>query len=187
MKLGKTSWLLLTIGVFIIPLAGLGAVRYQQVIQQNQLNEELTSAELKLNGFQLEKLSNQQGELENQLSQTESQLEAAKAILSQPLGSIATSNILFDVAEACGVTVTEISSSGWASDVLEVIPCSVLSLTARVEGDVPKLVSYITRLNGDLTTGVVKSVEIIILETTSEEKASANIQMVIYSYQDQGD
>ena len=41
MKLSKTSWLLLTLGIFVIALAGLGAVYYQQVNQQDRLNEEL--------------------------------------------------------------------------------------------------------------------------------------------------
>lgn len=183
MKISKTSWLLIAIGVFIIAMVGLGAVRYQQVNQQNQLSEELALAEMKLNGFQLEQLSDRQGELEEQLSQTISQLEAAKAMLSQPNGSIVTSGILFDIAEAYGVEVTEISSSGPTNGELEGIACSVLPLTARVEGDVPALINFITRLNSDLTTGVVKSAEISIPETTDEEESSANIQLVIYNYQ----
>jgi uncharacterized membrane-anchored protein YhcB (DUF1043 family) len=64
LKLSKTSWLFLTIGIFIIMFVGLGAVRFQQINQQNQLNEELALAEAKLNEFQLEQLSSQKGELE---------------------------------------------------------------------------------------------------------------------------
>jgi hypothetical protein len=104
-------------------------------------------------------------------------------MLSQPNGSIVTSGILFDIAEAYGVEVTEISSSGPTNGELEGIACSVLPLTARVEGDVPALINFITRLNSDLTTGVVKSAEISIPETTDEEESSANIQLVIYNYQ----
>ena len=183
MKISKTSWLLIVVGVFIIAMVGLGAVRYQQVNQQNQLNEELALAEMKLNEFKLEQLSDRQGELEEQLSQTISQLGAAKAIFSQPNGSIVTSGILFDIAEAYGVEVTEISSPGPTNGELEGIACSVLPLAARVEGDVPALINFITRLNSDLTTGVVKSAEISIPEATGEEESSANIQLVIYSYQ----
>ena len=183
MKLSKTSWLLLTIGIFIITFAGLGVVRYQQVHEENRLNEEIALAEAKLNEFQLEQLSYQQGELEKQLSQATSQFETVKAMLSQPTGSIAVSGLLFDSAETYGVEVTELSSSGLVSDELEGVPCSILSLTARVEGDVSDLISFITELNGDLATGVVKSVEISIPGTTSEEKSSANIQLVIYTYQ----
>jgi len=183
LKLSKTSWLLLAIGAFIIILAGLGAFRFQQVRQQNQLNEELVLAQLKLKAVQLEQLAQRQGELERHLSQTTSQFQAARTTLSQPVGSIGASSTLFDIAEACGAEVTEISSSGRTSEELEGIPCSVLTLTARVEGDVPNLVSFITELNSYLRNGVVKSVEISIPEMTSEEKSSANIQLVVYSYQ----
>jgi len=52
-----------------------------------------------------------------------------------------------------------------------------------VEGELTDLVSYITRLNSDLDTGFVKSVEINVPETNSKDKPSANIQLVIYTYQ----
>jgi hypothetical protein len=183
LKLSKTSWFLLVIGIFIIVFAGLGVVCYQQINQQNQLNEELTLAEAKLNEFQLEQLSYRKGELERRLSQAISQFETAKAILSQSTGSIATTSTLFDIAEAYGVEVTELSSSGLVSEELEGVPCSVLSLTVRVEGDIPDLIGFITKLNDDFTTGVVQSVEISIPETTGGEESSANIQLVIYTHQ----
>ena len=183
MKISKTSWLLIAIGVFMITMVSLGAVRYQQVNRQNQLNEELALAEMKLNEVKLEQLSDRQGELEEQLSQTISQLGAARAIFSQPNGSIIASGILFDIAEAYGVEVIEISSPGLTSAELEGIPCSVLTLTVRVEGDVPALVTFITKLNGYLRTGVVQSVAISIPEMTSGEKSSANIRLVVYTYQ----
>ena len=183
LKISKTSWFLLVIGIFIIMFVGLGAVRYQQINQQNQLNEELTLAEAKLNEFQLEQLSYQKGDLERRLSQAISQFETAKAILSQSTGSIVTTSTLFDIAEAYGVEVTELSSSGLVSEELEGVPCSVLSLAVRVEGGISDLIGFITKLNTDLTTGAVQSVEISIPETTSEEKSSANIHLVIYTYQ----
>ena len=199
MKLSKKTWLVIAIGIFAIALIGLGMVHSQQVQQQNQLNEELTLAQMKLNGFQLAQLSDQQGELEEQLSQATSQFEAVKAMLSQPVGNIAASSILFDFAEAHGVKVTEMTSSGPVTENLEDVPCSVISLTAKVEGDVHNLVSFVTKLNSYFTTGVVKSVEINIPETTDEgegegegeeeeeeqekEKASADIQLVVYTYQ----
>jgi len=183
MKLGKASWLLLAIGVFVITFASLGAVRYQQVHQQKQLSEELTATELKLNGSQLEQFSSQQEAWKMQLSQALSQLETARAILSQPMGSIATSGILFDIAGAYGVEVTDLSSSGLTSVKLEGVPCSVITLTARVEGDVPALVSFITKLNSNLRTGVIQTVAISVPEITGEEKPSANIRLVVYSYQ----
>jgi len=182
MRLTKTSWLVIIIGVFIIMFAGLGAVRYQQVRQQNQLTEELASAQSKLKGIQLEQLSNRQEELEQQLSQTISQSEATKSALSQPIQSITISDTLFDIAEANSVNVMEVSTSGLASEELAGITYSVLPLTARVEGELTNLASFITQLNGEFETGVIKSVEINVPEATSRNTI-ANIQMVIYAYQ----
>jgi len=183
LKLTKTSWVLLAIGVFVITFASLGVFRFQQVRQQNQLDEEFALAQLNLKQVRLEQLSSRQAELEKQLSQATLQFEAVKAILSRPIGSITISDILFDIAEVNSVEVTKISSSGLASEELEGVPCLALRLTTRVEGELPDLVSFITMLNGDLATGVVKSVEISIPETTSEGKPSANIQLVIYTYE----
>ncbi len=183
MKLSKTTLLFVTIGVFIIILASLGVVRSQQVQEQNQLNEQLALAQSNLKRVQLEQLSSRQTELEKQLSQATSQFEAVKAILTQPVGSIAASSILFDVAKAHGLEVIEMTSSGSTTESLEGVTCSVVSLTARVEGDVLNLVNFVTKLNSHFTTGVVKSIMITVPETTSEEKASADIQLVVYTHQ----
>ena len=186
MKLSKRSWLLLAVGVSIIAFASLGAVRSQQASEQDQLYEELSLAELKLSRIQLKQLSSRQKELEKQLSQTISQSETTNVVLPQPTGSIVASDTLFDTAAACGVKVIAISSSGLATDEVEGTICYVLTLAVRVEGDVSNLISCITKLNDDLTNGVVKSVQISIPEATGEEKPSANIQLVIYTYY-QGD
>jgi len=182
LKLRKTSLLIITIGIFVIALASLGVVFFQQVNERNQLNEQLALVQLRLSGIQLEQLSSQQTELEKQLEQTTSQYEAVKAILSQPIGSVTVSSVLFDVAEAYGLEVTQMSSPGLAIENLEGITCSVVTLSATVEGDVPNLVGFVTKLNSHLATGIVKSVTITVPGTANGEKASANIQIVVYTY-----
>ena len=182
MKLSKTSWLMLTIGIFIIAFASLGIARFQQVQEQNQLEAELSVAERRLDNFQLEQFYSQKNELEEQLDRAISQLKAAKDNLGQSIESIEVTDSLFEIVKACGVEVTEISSSGIASDKLEGITCSILRLAIRVEGDVPNLISFITKLNDDFTSGVVKSAEITIPETAGADKSLADIQLVVYTY-----
>ncbi len=182
MKLSKTGWLLIASGVFIITLASLGAVYSRQVDDQNQLNEKLALTQSNLRRIQIEKLSSRQAELESQLSQATSQFEAVKVMLSQPIGSAAIASILFDIAQAHGVEVTGMTSSRIASENLKGVTCSVISLTAKVEGDVSNLVSFVTNLNEQFATGVVKSVAITIPETASGDNATASIQLVVYSY-----
>jgi cell division protein FtsB len=181
LKLSKTSWLLIVIGVFIIALASLGVVRSQQIHQQNQLTEELTLAQSKLKKFQLDQLSRREEELERELSQIKSQLEAAKAILSQPNGSIVIAEKLFEIARDYDVVVTEISSPNLTTEELAGIVCTALPLTVRAEGELASLIGFITRLNNELTTGIVRSVEIAIPEMTG--RSSADIQLIVYRYQ----
>jgi hypothetical protein len=183
LKLRKRTLLITIVGIFVIVLISLGMLRSQQVSEQNQLNEQFTLIQSRLGVIKLEQLSSRQAELEGQLRQATSQFEAVKTVLSQPVGSITATSILFDIARAHGLEVTEVTSPGPTSDSLEGVACSVTSLTARVEGDVPNLVSFITKLNSHFTTGVVKSITITIPETISGEKASADIQLVVYTHQ----
>ena len=182
LKITRTSWLIIIIGFFIIILAGLGVIRSQQVEEQNELNQKLAVAQSKLQLIQLDQISQHQAELEQQLSETDSESESARVILSQPMGSIIINDLLFDVAEANNVEVTEIKSSGMVEQKIEEVPCLALSLVAKVEGEVTDLVGFISQLNEDMTTGVVESLEISIPETM-ERKPSANIKVVVYTYQ----
>lgn len=183
MKLSKIMLLVIAAGAFIIIAAALGVMAFGRVSEQDKLNEELTLAQSNLERVLQGTLSSQQKELEGQLSQATLQFEAVKAMLSQAVGNVAASSILFDIAKGHGLEVTELASPGLSSDSLEEITCSVMSLSATVEGEIPDLVSFITTLNTYFTTGVIKSVTITIPEDTSEDKASADIQLVVYTYQ----
>ena len=183
MKLTKASWLLLTIGILVITFVSLGAARSQRLNEAKQVSDELAVAELRLSKLELKELYSQQEKLETQLNQTTSQLETAKTMLSQPNESIIISDAVFRIAEACGVEVIEISSSSLTNEDLERISCSGLPLATTVRGDVPNLISFIIKLNNDFTTGVVKSVQINIPEVAEGDEPSANIMMVIYTYE----
>ena len=207
MKLGRTSWIILSVGIAIVAFASLGIARAQQVREHEQLQEELSITETRLENYQLKELQTQQKDLEEQLNQATSNLKAAKDNLRQPIESIGVTDSLFQIAESCGVEITGMSSSGIASDKLTGITCSTIQLAIDVEGDVANLISYVIKLNNDFTTGVVQSVNINTQEMTGEEiegeqtgeetgeeiegepgeeeveKPSAHIQLAIYTYQ----
>lgn len=188
MKLGKTSWLILGAGIFVIVFASLGTINSQRLQERSQLNEELAIAVARLNKLQLAELSSNKERLEMQLEQTISQFEAAKATLTQPTIAIDVSDNLYRIAEAAGVEITEISSTGLTNGDLEGITTSVLPFTTTVEGNVSNLINFVTRLNADFMTGVVKSVEITSpnatsSNTTGEDKPRANIRLVVHTYQ----
>lgn len=182
MKLGKTSLLLIATGVVVIAFASLGIARAQRLREQDRVNEELFMATHRLEQFQLEQLHSQQEELEKQLSQTSSELETAKATLSEAIGSINASDALFNIAETCGVEVTEITSAHPVVGMLEEIPSSVLTLGITVEGHLPNLVRFIISVNNDFVLGTVQSVAIEVPQDTAEEAPSATISLRIYTY-----
>ena len=182
MKLSKTTLLLVITGIFAVVVIALGMVRYQQIGQQEELSRELALAQQNLGRTQPEELSSRQAELEEKLNQTTSQFEAVKSVLSQPIGSIKATGILFEIAKAYNLEVASMTSSGATTGSLEGVACSVITLAVRVEGDVPDIVNFITKLNSFFATGVVKSVTITIPEDTSSEKASANFQLMVYTH-----
>jgi hypothetical protein len=206
-KLGKTSWLILILGVFIIAFGSLGITRAQQVEEQNELEDTLSVAEKRLANLQLRDLQTEKLNLEQQLAQAELQLEQSREALRHPITSIDVTDALFKVAGDCEVKITEISSSGVGTEALENINCSVIKLNIGVEGEVLKLIDFVTQLNTDFPTGLVKSADIstqaLEADTVAEGLASDNetlieeeeesaeegnptarIQMIIYSYQD---
>lgn len=182
MKLGKTSWSVLAVGIVVIMAGTLGMARSQQVSEQNQQKEELAVAQLRLDRFQVRQLYAQEDELKERLNIATSQLEAAKDDLRQSTDSIELTPSLFELAEACSVEITAISSSRVASDELESITWSVVRLTFTAEGSLPNLIAFIISLNNDFTTGVVESTDIAIPGATGEGTPSANIRLVIYGY-----
>ena len=201
MKLGKASWLILTAGIFIITFASLGVARFQKLNEREQLNGEFAVAQHRLGKFQLKQLDSQKLDLEQQLARTIARFETVQNEISQPIESITVTDSLFDIAQACGVEVTDIISSAQTSGELKGIPSSVTDLSIRVEGNVPNLIDFTIKLNNDFITGVITSVRMNITpeveEETEEEQAeegiaevgvaevempSASIQLVIYGF-----
>jgi len=192
LKLGKTGYLFVILGVVAAIFADLWVMRSQQTQEQERLSEELSVAAVKLDNFNSDELLSQQAKLEEQLNQTLSQIEATKAEISQATDSISVSGTLFDIAELAGVEVTSISSAQPSVSTWQGIPCLVLPLNITVEGDVSNLITFIGKVDRTLTTAVIRSAAITIPEATDGEESSAetevqlpsaNIQLGIYSYQ----
>jgi hypothetical protein len=183
LKLTKTSWLILSIGIFIVVVASLGITRSQQLQERDQLDEKLSVAEMRLSKLQVRELREQQEELQKRLDERETRLMTAKDSLQQPVESIDVTDEFFAIAQYCGVKVMNISSSGIKSEKLGRIACSVISLNAVVDGEVSDLISFVIKLNSDFTTGVVQSAQISIPKTDCKDEPSASIQMVVYAYE----
>ena len=183
-KLTKTAWLLLAAGVVIVAFSSLGVAYFQQVDEKKQLDEELDLANRKLNTLQLQELRSQQQELEQQLDQVMSQLETAKADLSPSIENIAATDTVFETANDSDVVVNEYASADFNYGDLAGITFSILPISAAVRGNVPDIIDFVINLNGNFTTGVVQSVNILTSDNiTGVDNAGATIHQSIYVYQ----
>ncbi len=182
MKLSKASWLILSTGVFVVVVAGLGLTRSQQIQQESQLGDELGLTQTRLTKFDIDQLRQQQADLQKQLDESAIQLTAAKDKLHQNIESIDVTDEFFRIARSRGVTVASISSSKISTEKLGDIVCSVIELSGTATGKVSNLINFVTGLNTDFTTGVVRSVQMSIPEATDQNEPSATVRLVIYTY-----
>jgi len=190
LKLGKTAWAFLAIGLFVFVVAGLILAYYEHDREQIRLQQELSSTQEILAKYTPKELSSRQEEAENQLARAESELEAAKANLRQSIESIEATDTIFAAARASNVEVLRVRSLGTptAKGLEEGLTLTFLSLSVKVEGDIPNLVNFVVELNGKFPSGAIESVEIIVPEAVEGEeeeelRPSADIQLSIHTYE----
>jgi hypothetical protein len=181
MKLSKTSWLILSAGIFTVVLAGLGVTRSGQMKEQNTLDEELGMSTTILEKSQAIPLETQLGDLQEKLKESESQLAEAKDRLRQTVLSVDVTDNFFQIANYCNVVVMNLNTTSISNNSLNDVNFSTISLTATATGELSKLIDFIISLNKGYTTGFVKSAQLSVDDTTGE--TSAAINMVIYSYE----
>jgi multidrug efflux pump subunit AcrA (membrane-fusion protein) len=182
-KLSKTSWLILAVGLFVVVAAGLGITRSQQAQEQGRLSDELTLSEQSLASIQIAGLAAQLAELQQSADQAQLQLDQAQQSLEQTVISVDITNEFFSIASTCGVTVISLSTSPILPNQYEGIGLTTTSLSAQVQGELSALIDFVESLNTEFTTGVIEAMQIDIPQSDSEETPSINIQMTIYSYE----
>jgi hypothetical protein len=184
MKISKKVLKYIGIGIYVIALVASGYVLFGKLGEQSEVDDELTLAKANLERTNINRLSEQIGNLEDQLTQITSQTDTMKNMMSQEIANVAASTIVFEIADATYVEVMDLNSLSAFSEVLEDIPCNVVPLEAMIEGNLEDLVSFVTRLNTSLTTGAIKSINMDIPESSTGEKPMATISLLIYNYQD---
>ena len=192
-KLSKTSWLILSAGIFVVVLAGLGVTRSQQLKEQTFLEEELTLSTMKMDTIQVSHLRPQLDELEQRIDESETQLAEVKDRLRQTVVSADVTEKYFAIAEYCDVEIQTMSNTVILKGALAGITCSQTTISASVIGEVDNIVDFLIAMNEGYTTGYVQSVNINVSGEMSETEetedseegpqSSANFQIIIYSYE----
>ncbi len=210
LRLSRTAWLMLSIGIFVIAMGGLFMVYRGQVSQQQELNSELSQAqtELPILVSQREKLESQLAGMENDMAQVISSLESAKAKFPESVDSIEYSEVLFKVAGDLDLKIVILTASGTEDEEVDGIIYSVTLFDVVVKGEVDDVLDFVhvisttdgfTTTTGELidfATATVELVDIGVPDPLSEEvkedmtaaeideaeSPSAAIKVTVYSY-----
>jgi hypothetical protein len=186
LRLSKTSWLILSAGVFIVILVGLGLTRSQQIQEESQLNEELSVTENRLDNLEVTNLQRQQEELQQRLEETMMELEDANYWLQYPIKSVDVDDKIFSIAEYSNVEIMNISTTTISNANLGGIGVLSISVMTSVRGETADIINFVINLNSGLPTGIVQTVGISIPEENeeSEDLPSGTFSLVIYSCED---
>ncbi len=143
MKLSKTAWLVLGIGIFVISMAGLYMVYSQQTSEQKRLNDRLAVAQSTFPGLVTEQTDweEQVADLESQLAQLGSELNIATILLNSTAASFPYSTesieydeILFQFADEWQLEIAILTASEPRDKDVEGIIYSVTSFMITVQG-----------------------------------------------------
>jgi len=217
MRLSRTAWLILGIGIFIIVFATLYTVYSRQVSEQEQLADSLVAAQARL-----PKVISDRQATEAELTQWQDKLAEATSLLSkseakfpESAESIKYDELLFDIADVCDLEVMSLTASEPQSkkekveveDIeVEDVTYIVTSFDLKVEavGSVPdplteayidetvaNILDFINTIatGEDFTTATVELVNIDIPEPTSkgEEAEKTSATIKITIYSYKGE
>lgn len=183
LKFSKTGWLILSAGIFVVILAGLGVTRSQQLTEQTKLEEELSLSTMRVDTIQVSHLRPQLEELQQRLDESESQLNEVQDRLRQTVVSVDVTEKFFAIAEYCDVVIQNLTNTTISTDTIQNINCYETSISATVTGELEDIVDFLIGLNEGYTTGYVQSTQISIPDESSDKQPSANFQIVVYSYE----
>ena len=212
MKLSRTAWLILIIGVFVIASGSLYWLYLQEGPKQEELNEQLSAVQAKLPKLAAERatLESTVAELEDRLAQATSQLEASKVPYPASVQSIEVDEVLFGIAGDWNLEVTTLTATEPSDQQVEVemeaedidvedVTYQLTNFAVEVKGQVVDILGFVDAVvsHRDFTTATVELVGITVPEPVSEnergelteeeiedrETPLANIQLIIYTYE----
>jgi hypothetical protein len=186
-KLSKISWLILSTGVFLVILVGLGVTRSQQLKEQSSLDTELKTAQSIADKVQTADLQEQIQTLQDQVDEASTQVEEARQRLKQTVISADVDEKFFSIARYSSVEVKNVSTSTISKDTVAGVELSKTTISTTVIGEVNDIVNFVINLNNGYPTGQVISVSISAGDDDAEEAnlATGSIQMTVYSYEGQ--
>jgi len=137
MRLSKTAWIVLGVGIFVIVAATLGWLYFSERGKQRELNDSLAEAEGILSPLIVENedWQNQLNELQSQLTYANTLLDMSMADLSLSVESTDVDEKLFEIADTLELEIKSIISSEPTDEDIEGIIYSITPFVVTVEGE----------------------------------------------------
>jgi low affinity Fe/Cu permease len=172
-KMGRTSQLVLLIGIFLILFIPLMLINNQQPAKQAALKATLFNLERILAAEETPK-----AKLEAELGQINAETEATEAIFPNISQSPEILDSLFELAELNDIYVTQTKVS--ISQPKETIG-QLLTIQIGLKGQVPKFQNFLLALDDKLPTSQIKQLTFTIaVEEGEEDTASITIDILCY-------
>ncbi len=171
MKFSRLSWLILSIGIFIIGAVVLYVLYQQQADEKDELNLNLVAANSSLPPLisNSAALQSQLDALEAELAEARAALEDAEAKLPKDIESSIYGDLLFEMAHSVGLFVREFTATEPSRTVLDDIIYETTTITMEVKNNLQDILLFISKIEVglDFNTTTIDSVTIEDLEGSS--------------------
>ena len=152
MKFGRATWVFLIIGILIIAGASLGSTYRNLADEQEALKNQIQAARDKTASVNVADLSSRESTLKSQMAENNAKAMTIKESLKQPVDAISTTEALFGMAKDAGIEISDLSSAGLASEKLEKMPFTSLTVTVKVKGEASKIIDFVNKITAQYST-----------------------------------
>jgi Tfp pilus assembly protein PilO len=190
MRLSRTAWLILVIGILVIALGSLYTVYSRQVSEQQGLAASLSQAQARL-----PKVIADRQAAEAELTQWQGKLAEATSLLAKSQAqfpgsaeSIEYGEVLYEIADSCDLEVMSLTASEPSEKKVEDVTYTVTTFEVEVRGEVDDILDFISDIatREYFTGATVELVNIKVPEPAEGEEETelptATISLVGYSY-----
>jgi len=152
MKLSKLSWLILSIGIFVLGAVAIFLLYQQQAEEQDELNLSLTAANSSLPQLIAESaaLQSQLDTLEAELAEARAALEDIEAELPRDIESSIYGDLLFDMAHGTDLDVQEFTATAPKRIVLNDIAYESTAITMVVNNELSDILAFLSLIEAEL-------------------------------------
>ena len=181
-NLSKTSWIILSVGIFLVVLGGLGVTYSQKVKEKSKAEEDLELTNIRLDMFNISELETEKYNLEVNLANKTKQHETLSKGLVQSVISSDVTEKCYEIADESNVEIFSIGSTEIKNVKLAALECISINVQVTVTGELSDFVTYVQNINKEFSTGYISSIKIEISEV-EDEPNKATIQLAVYSYE----